>query len=435
MKVNEILSYLKSKGGFVSYTDLYVYFNITPQLKDEVDALINQALAQKWIIRYMPTARTVYFRISNNLLPAFPEDSATPENEHYEITHTAEASSSTPVAWRNPYLSKLVRRNQAGRQTCVGQSAAYGRDLNVLQSGGTPSQAALTDNRYVTETIRGASAIRDTYLMPSSFSSECVYSWSRELGKVSPTVSGSYVSAAVEAMRKRGNTLERDWYSPLYYTGGEVFPTYPMGDDDAKLNALNHTIDGFAAIRDLQTVKDSIYKYGYVLMPINIYSNYSLGKSGPLPDPAGYVIGSHALCFVAFDANRLYFLHSWDGWEFVGSISNEYYEQAAGTAYAVIDAKEAIELAKQYAKVYISSNVVCTYYVNGNKVLQQPAVIDISKEYVISAVPSDTSIQSKSMNVSFTAGNQTVSFEFKKPASKYYLPAWLEERIRSILGR
>lgn len=431
MQVGKILKLLKSKQDYVSYEQLYLELGVTEIGKEEFDENLRSCVEKLWVIEYSPLPNITLYRISNNLLPPFETQYARNQYEFYELQGSV---SGQPDEWTNPHIQDLVRRNQAGRSICVGCSSAYGRDLNILLSGGTIPKAA-TGVRYITEIIGGRQIVRDSYLSPGSYSAECIYAWSRELGNVPTYLSGSYLSSAVAAMKARGSVLEKEWYTPLYSTGSEVFGPYPIGADQALLIAVNKKIGGYISVRDFEGIKSAIYRYGYVLMPINIYSNYTQGVNGPLPDPAGSLIGSHALCFCGYSLDRLYFLHSWEGWSFIGSISRAYWESAAGTAFAIITGDEKVEISKSYSKIYLSSNIPCDFYVNGTQVFQQPIVVTAGEYYVIRVVPKNNQYPPREIARTFTTGDHRLPFDFTSYYKTNILPTFLEDLIRKIIFR
>lgn len=432
MEISRILSFLKKQSDYVSYDQLRTALNIDPNKVDEFEQVLKEGLDKCWINEYRPTPNVRLYRITNNLLPPSPEDTLRTPYEHYEL----QGISQYPPSWMNPHISKLVRRNQSGRSICVGCATAYGRDIEQLQNGKSPSLIPSDVGKYVNEIFNGTLIVRDLHLAYGSTSAECVYAWSRELGNVPSHLSGSYLSSAVEAMRKRGIVMENEWYTPLYYSGGEVFPPYPLDPVSVMTKAQSMRVEGYAAIRDFEAVKSAIYTYGYVLMPINIYSNYTEGVSGPLPDPAGSLIGSHALVWIGYDPDRLYFLHSWENWSYIGSISKTYWERAAGTAYAIISANEKEDLAKTYASIYFSSNIACDYYINGVKVINQPISVEVGTSNVFKSVPRDSKYPEKEQVKAFSSeGKKIISFDYTLHYKMNLLPAHLEKMIRDLIKR
>jgi hypothetical protein len=196
-----------------------------------------------------------------------------------------------------------------------------------------------------------APAVRDQ-LYDQSFSAEAIYQWSREEGHVT-VPSGSYCSAAIKALNKRGICLEKQWYTSKSSRAAWATP-YPASISLCEIEATKHKLEGYAVIRTVYDLKRCLAKYRVALGEINIYENYmdngyvrENGQDvidGNLPEIRGELAGSHALVFTGYSekTRRFYFRHSWQGWTVKGSISYAYFESAGGDFWAPLDTADTI---------------------------------------------------------------------------------------------
>ena len=427
MQISTLLSYLKKRPEFLTSDQIASALQVE---KDLIESLLQEGVNRSWIVKFSPTPWVDVYKIAYNLLDPFPSECIRPNYVSYDLPIK---NIQLPLEYMNPHVENLIKRNQGSRSICVGCAAAYGRDLDMMKYNVVP-KVAEGQIRYITENVRGTSIIYDRYLH-SSFSAECIYAWSREVGKISPDVSGSFISSAVDAMRLRGSVLEKDWYTPIYY-GAEVFDPYPLGRDEILLLSGEHKIDGYVGIRDFDQIKSAIYQYGYVLMPILIYSNYADGNMEDFLEPNGKPIGSHALCWVGYSEDRLYCLHSWERWSKVGSISRSYWESSAGTAYTIIDYEERLSVAGNYAKMYLSSPIECEYVVNGVKIHTMPVVVPLQTPCIISAHPKLGGYKSKEVARTFTmAGDNYITFDFREQVILKPIVKSIEQAIQKIIFR
>lgn len=275
---------------------------------------------------------------------------------------------------------------------CVGQSTAYGRDLDLLRL--TNDMPTAAEKNQVQKDIDSDGLIHDQLFDNHSFSAECAYQYSRTEGHCT-FPSGSYVDASVKSLVKRGCCMEREWYTAKtpYCTAPNGFPY--IENDVAKTEAYlagkaaQHKTDGFVTVTGIDRIKAAIYKYGYVYMPIDIFDNYTQsGCEGNFPDPAGSPAGAHALCWVGYDVNNLICVHSWgQDWSYLGGISNRYYQRAydsaPGVAFAVLDSTETKDviniIQKQYCKITITANTMCNISVNGDAKLCTNVSVQVEK--------------------------------------------------------
>lgn len=255
---------------------------------DEISFTINLMINEGWL-SLSPDGK--YIKVTRILEPAFTESMARPDFEFFEGMPSGEY----PESWFNENVTEIARRYQRNRSTCVGCSAAMGRDLDYLRITG--KRADDGEKAYVKRQLRESNGIVHDVLYPwHSFSAECIYQWSREFGKVPDGTEGSTLSAAMDALRKRGGVLEKDWYTPAFEYPPRL-KGYPLTYDALVGKAASHKIDGYKALRDFEQIKQAIYTYGYVLMPILIYPNYLQASKVSFPEPVGNPIGSHAMCF------------------------------------------------------------------------------------------------------------------------------------------
>jgi hypothetical protein len=265
-------------------------------------------------------------------------------------------------------VTMIASRQQGDRGTCVGQSTVYLLDLiHFMLTGQLPK------GEIVRDIVEGGKAIHDA-LFDISYSAQCAYELSRKEGGITDP-SGSYVNASVKSIFKNGCCLESSWWTSK--TAKYVWQTpYPKSQVECDAEATQHKTEGYAALKTVTEIKQAIFAHGACIGAINIYENYMQGKvtengvglyDGNLPDPSGECVGSHALCFFGYNDNerRLYFLHSWEGWTFKGSISYAYWDIAGGDFWVVLDTSEAIIGMDINMKVDITSNVPAEIFVDG----------------------------------------------------------------------
>jgi hypothetical protein len=306
-----------------------------------------------------------------------------------------------PRAWDNPNIGKLMWRDQGDRGICVGVSAANGIDLDIIAVlGRIPTEEEKM--KYVKKDVRtnigSCTILHDTGYPENSTSGQCIYVWSRELGHVTDPV-GSYVSAAAEALTKRGVCLEREWFTPksVYCA-----PDYPYPETDmVKIiqSAARKMWNGYSNSTDFETICKGIYEHGYVLGPIDIYSNYLQDNAqGMLPDPRGESIGSHALCWTGYDLDKkeLHCVMTWgSAWTYTSGISYRYFMSGAGAFYIPLSVKQLEDAHELYRRVVISSvddkkfPVSCTYEVMGGETTKGTSVTIslVDGHYTLKATP------------------------------------------------
>ena len=268
---------------------------------------------------------------------------------------------SRPPVWINENVYSIPQRNQGERGTCVGQATAYAADLNAIKlTDWRPELKSLKRNTIVD--IGESKFIKDDLPLGCA-SAECAYVMSRELGGIRREQLGSFLDFSIDVWRKKGICTDALWWNPKS-VNFDNYDAYPAGRPKALSQADLHTIDGYATAPDFESIKDAIYKNGFVLMAINIFDNWLDNNcEGLFPDPKGNTIGSHALCWVGYDENNLYCLHSWEGWSLLGGISRAYYDKAHCAAFVPLDAHETSVAKESYVKVVITTDVTCNIQV------------------------------------------------------------------------
>jgi hypothetical protein len=329
-----------------------------------------------------------------------------------------------PSKWRNPNIKYLPTHvDQGDRGTCVGFATAIGLTLLYFQiTGDVPSAAELADiKRNIEEQLGCPNAkplIRDNFGRRWK-SPQFLYDRSREEGGVTEP-SGSYLSASVAAAKKYGSVFETEcWTSKTPYCVANFYPVIPgeTGEQSKqRILALGaqHKTNGYATIVDFNAFCAAIYNQwknktggGFGLVPINIFENYTQnGSTGMYPDPRGEVVGSHAQCVVGYDmdAGTLEFWQSWGfDWSSDGGITKKYWDQAAGTAFVILDDTEARVGQDIYSRVTITSNVpLANYTINGENHAANDAVIALErgKLYTVIAFPLDpTTVKETSITI------------------------------------
>jgi hypothetical protein len=341
-----------------------------------------------------------------------------PEDWKYATIAKAETY---PISWMNPNIVCVAHRDQGDRGTCVGQSASTWFDLNYVGlTGDKPSEDEF--NRIKRNVINGDLVVFDS-LLPQSFSAECIYQKSREIGNVT-VPSGSYTSAAVRAMKEYGVCLESRWPTAKLPNS-----TYTNPPTDVSEEVKQHIIEGYAQIESFDEIKAAIYKHGAVLGSILIYENYPtmLGGDGTFPEPKGNITGAHALCWVGYDENNLYCLHSWGSWcGRIGKISRNYYNKANQGFYTVLDTSETKILRDQYVVLTLSSDVDAEFYLD-NKYVGKGTVkasVERAQHYSIRVVYGDKEVT----DVVYIENDTDRRYDFQ-------IEPWYIRLIRAIFGR
>lgn len=271
---------------------------------------------------------------------------------------------SRPPIWINENVYLIPQRDQGERGTCVGQATAYAADLNAIK---------LTDWRPDLKSIRRNSIVDNGTIkfvkddLPlGCASAECAYVTSRELGGIRREQLGSFLDFSVSAWKKKGICTDSLWWNPKS-ANFDNYDAQPTNRQKAASQAELHVIDGYADAGDFESIKDAIYKNGFVLMAINVYENWLDNNcEGIFPDPKGGCIGSHALCWVGYDENNLYCLHSWAGWSLLGGISKKYFDIAHCTPFVPLDSYETSVAKENYVKLTVTTDVTCNIKVGND---------------------------------------------------------------------
>ena len=264
---------------------------------------------------------------------------------------------SRPPIWMNENVYLIPQRDQGERGTCVGQATAYAADLNAIKlTEWRPDLSTVKRNIIIDNgTVK---FIKDN-LPPGCASAECAYVQSRETGGIRRDQYGSFLDFSVDAWRKKGICTDTLWWNPKT-ANFDNYDAYPTNRDKAASQASLHVIEGYAMTKDFESIKDAIYKNGFVLMAINVFDNWMDNDcKGVFPDPKGNSIGSHALCWVGYDVNNLYCIHSWAGWSLLGGISKAYYDIAHCTAFTPLDEHETSVAKDTYVKLTVTTDVLC----------------------------------------------------------------------------
>lgn len=265
-----------------------------------------------------------------------------------------------PQKWMNPLVEYVVHRDQGDRGTCVGQACATWFDLNYVKlTGDLPT---IEEVGGVIRNVQLDDGVVVDQLVSQTFSAECVYQKSREIGNVTHP-SGSYTPAGLRAMKEYGVCEEVSW--PTAKTPYAVYQKPPGNVDD---EVTQHRIDGYAGITTFEGIKQAIYECGAVVGSVLVYDNYGRmeGGDGTFPSPTVSVIGSHALCWVGYDENNLYCLHSWGDWcGRIGKMSREYFNTAQVGFYTVLDEYEVTVAREKYVKLVIKCNVDASVWIDG----------------------------------------------------------------------
>lgn len=296
------------------------------------------------------------------VLDPIPEPDWVGSVAYGEILAALPEAEPIPESYMNPDAQYVVHRDQGGTGSCVGQATAYGRDLDIIRLTGLKP----TDGDFERERRNvdfNPNLWYDVYYR-QSMSAEYAYRMSRIVGNVTYP-SGSYTSASMKSLKLNGICLHDQWLHPKsgYEAWGQPYPDFAETvNENAEETATKHKIAGYAYVETWGDVCKAIHKHGYVLGTIAVWDNYCSRPTDPkLPDPKGSICGAHALCFVGYDKENLYFLHSWWGdkgadkptWSKIGHISRSYFNLGFRGAYVVLDDEEAEIAFAAYARVEI----------------------------------------------------------------------------------
>jgi hypothetical protein len=456
----DIFKFLK-KHGAADFEEIVADTGINP---DELATTIDQYMKNQWI-DHLPNGK---YRVKFFLDPPLVDEPiATKYYDYTKIQEKLQGAGTIPIPadiprkWRNPNLQYMPTQiDQGGRGTCVGFSTAIGLTLlyfAITKDFPTPEDLKAI-RRDVEEQLGCANAkplVRDDFGKRWK-SAQFVYERSRELGGVT-SPSGSYLSAAVRAIKEYGSCFETEcWTSKSPYCVAQFYPMLPgeTGEQSkARIMTLGseHKTNGYATVLDFEQFCVAIYTQwrdqkggGFGLVPINIYENYtSNGCVGNYPEPRGEVAGSHAQCCVGYDldAGTIEFKQSWGkNWSDMGGISKSYWDEAAGAAFIILDDEEAKAGQSIYTRVEISANVPCNYTINGDVHTVNPLVVALErgKTYTIVALPINPDVltlPSLEHTITPNQDSQLVNFVF---AFKQPKKTWVEmliELIRAIMTR
>lgn len=269
-----------------------------------------------------------------------------------------------PPVWINEHVYLLPQRDQGDRGTCVGQATAYAADLNAIRLTDWRPDLTQTQRNVVVES-NGIRFVKDE-LPAGCASAECAFIVSREIGGVRKEQFGSFLDFSVKAWQKQGICTESLWWNPKS-ANLDNYEAIPTDRTKALRQSELHTIDGYATTVSFEDVKDAIYNNGFVLMAINIFDNWLENNcEGLFPDPKGNMIGSHALCWVGYDEDNLYCLHSWASWSLLGGISRKYFDIAHLTAFVPLDSMETNVAKEHYAKLTVTTDILSNIKINND---------------------------------------------------------------------
>jgi len=361
-----------------------------------------------------------------------------------------------PKRWFNPDIDVFPwAMYQGNRGTCVGFSTVYGLVLLYWRiTGDYPTDEQMKMCKKNVEEDLGSCRMVTYKWFPQMKSAGFAYLASREYGNVTYP-SGSWLSASVGSLKVNGCCWEKEYATSLVSRCVPRFWPHRYGNDtESKVreNAKKHRIDGYLKVTTFEGICEAIHKYGFVLMPINVYSNYHNlkwdGKIGLFPDPSLQVDGSHALCWIGYDLDKreLYCLHSWgDSFPKIGGISEKYWKEAAGPAFVVLDSTEdkvEIDVAeKLYTRVTCKSNVQVKWFINDverpGQGMEFSAMFERHQHYKIVAKPVFPMMVKQSEIVRFISPineEEIVEFEFIILNLREYILAMIKEILSKYFG-
>lgn len=338
---------------------------------------------------------------------------------------------SRPPIWINENVYLIPQRDQGERGTCVGQATAYAADLNAIKL--TDWRPDLTSIRRNTIIDIGTTKFIKDELPLGCSSAECAFIVSRELGGIRKDQNGSFLDFSIAAWHKKGICTDSLWWNPKS-ANFDNYDAYPTNRKKTASQSELHTIEGYADAGDFESIKDAIYKNGFVLMAINVFDNWLDNNcEGIFPDPKGNCIGSHALCWVGYDEGNLYCLHSWVGWSMLGGISKKYFDAAHCTAFVPLDSHETSVAKDSYVKLVVTTDVTCDIKIGNDtyhKTKRVAAAYEPGTPIRIVATPSLVGMPSISKE--FVIDNETeIPIVFSSACAASFTNVW--ERIKSYL--
>lgn len=323
-----------------------------------------------------------------------------------------------PSSYMNPLVDFVAHRDQGYRGTCVGQATAYFMDINYMQlTGDKPT-------RYEINEFRRSYPIDTLYA--TSFSAESAYKWSRDELPYA-LASGSYVSASVLSLTKKGICSERLWPTAKIESYTVPEPA------DAISEGSFHKTSGYAEILNFDHACNAIYKHGAIIGALRVYENYSSGfAKGEFPPPEGKLIGGHALCFIGYDKDYLYCLHSWGNTTpKIGRVSKAYFNNEAYHVYAILDEEEVKILRNRFATLKITSNVEANIYANDRYVGKGNVNLSFPLDSIVT-IKATYGNEQQTQIVCMSAAKD-ISFQFTiEPPRK---TNWLIELLKRLLSR
>jgi hypothetical protein len=310
----------------------------------------------------------------------------------------AAAPVSIPEEWENPNAVLVAQRDQQDRGTCVGQSGAYCADMLHLQL----TSDRHTDADHATfklDVVDEKGTLHDV-LFEWSASAECFYDISRQIGGFTDADGeGSETRFAAAGWINYGYVPETLWHTAK--TPRNIWSEPP----GAKEFAAKHRAEGWAMLGDdygiatFQEVKEAIYKYGFVIAGIPVYSNYGkmANGNGMFPEPGGYISGYHALCLYGYTKDKIKLLHSWGNWcSMFGGFSENYFNTSATESVylVVLDSTDVAIARENYVSLTVTSkdkvtkdSIKAKIYVDGVAVGFSPQkfAVERGKKYKLEA--------------------------------------------------
>lgn len=351
-----------------------------------------------------------------------PAPSGRPQDWQFQRIQMVKAAALTyPDSYMNPHIHKIAPRDQKDRGTCTGQATAYCFDLLYLALTGDDPTAE--DKAHFKKDVVDTLGTLHDVLYPKSASAESAYQMGRKVGNITYPAGGE-IRFNARAWKDYGINLETQWHTDKL--GTKVWGPYDEGfpvatpdgglsQQDAKTFAALHQIEGYAmagradGYATWDEVCYAIATKGFVLGAIPVFSNYDSmqGGDGEFPDPSGELAGYHALCFVGYDQNYLYLLHSWgDFCGMFGKISKRYFTHSIDQSVwmVVLDTKE-VEIGKEIHRIVsVTANVPATISVDGVVVgpAPQKLSLDSGKTYEVTASADGYVSQTKTVDDSVT---------------------------------
>lgn len=333
-----------------------------------------------------------------------------PETQHFTWKQRKALAGSGPIE-KPPYKESKYKEyypwyDQSVRPTCVGHAVSLLMLCNYFNmTGKLPTKEDLAEfKRNVDLTVPGCRGrlVYDKHHY-ISFSPQWIYTISRIVANLPDGVEGSYIDAAMDAMRHYGAITFEDGCltGKTYECAPKMFPKH--GSDSETLAyykglASRHRLSGAITGANFDDACDMIDKYGCIVCAVQIYSNYTSGGKKGLYPRIGRAkpIGWHAQFSDSYSREKreIYFWQTWgDSWSHDGGYHADDFDVAVGGILAPIDDTEFEIVRGAYCRTVLKSNAPVTFFVDGQSRASMSTeftlMVPLGETHTIFAIPSN----------------------------------------------